>query len=778
MKLIHVLPFFAMLLTMAESPPRPFFLWTPEEAQAIRERLETDPEAQVQLEHTLSLSQEVRGRVILVDLFRATVLQEQDAAEREHNALLQSLGRKPEPLTWEVDPATLVWNEGMPSDGDSHMRDERTEDALRYDRFHEQLTPAQNEGIQTYFNSYIQFHLDGHPPRHPNFRYDRMSWLPNMHWPRPIGTHLLAIALGDEEQIRKMFHADGGWKWYFDEYLGDQGFYMEEFGKFYSNTGSMILWCEALERMGLGEMGYDYTSPSGISMRTHLRANTLDLAFPAIDWGGGMPTYPNLTMGDAKGSQLLREGAPVQHAMVMGYLPNGIGGNRRVSQHRMNGPMAKMHEPFWFEAAHRRWPEDGYDFFLAAMRAPDEEKYYPTLFFNLSPVDPQQVRAPAPTPSYLAKDRGFAMLRQDHSPAYWTGKRPAAALQFSRYYVHYVHDAMTLIGYHAFNAPLILNAWGTGRGYAGGDAWRDSVRGHSGVIVDNLRATPVAKQDDGTVGHRYRSNLENDLDIRFVAIRADNTYPGVAHERALVLAEHYLLDITWLRNDDPDTPRRFEWQALTPLSQTTTEGWTETPELSGMALYEGSPFENRVRNDPPAPTNTRVLEAGDTAWNLRLAYAQRAEIKEEDHVHGGFVRRGVGMDLHMLGTPGTRVFTAIPPGAPSKAPPTLVLARRETSATTFTAVYAPFENQQPVVTGVEQIAKSEDALAIRIHGTLPEGAPFADLILMSLGDHHEQERTLHGAHGFHARFIDHAVVRLSDPSTPIVTGNLISLSLP
>lgn len=442
----------------------------------------------------------------------------------------------------------------------------------------------------------------------------------------------------------------------------------------------------------------------------------------------------------------------------------------------MNGPMAKMQEPYWFEAAHNRWPGDGYDYFLAALRGPDDEKYYPSLFFNLKPIDPNTVEPPTPTPSYIARDRGFAFLRQDHSPSYWMGPRPAAALQFSRYYVHYVHDPMTLIGYHALNAPMILNAWGTGRGYAGGDAWRDSVRGHSGVVVDNLQAQPVARGDDGTVGHRYRYNLENGLDVRFAAVRADNTYPGVAHERALVLAEHYMLDVTWLRNED-DTPRRYEWQALSPLTHVSQENWGETDELSGIALYKGSRFEERVRNAPPYPTGGRVHEPGSHDWSLRLAYALRAETPEADPAHGHFVRRGLGMDLHMLGVPGTRVFTAVPPGAEPKAPPTLVLARREAPATLFTAVYAPFENNRPVVREIKRLAETADAIAVRVQGELPNGEPFADLVFLAMGDQTEGETSLMGENGFRVRFTDHAVMRLSAPGRPVV-GNLHELTLP
>ncbi|MCH8475103.1 MAG: hypothetical protein LAT55_07740 [Opitutales bacterium] len=760
---------------------RPFMLWTESEAEAIRERLQDpDPNTERQLAHTLALANEGDFRNILLNLFRAFVLEEDAIRQSERQRLIETIGRRPEPLTWDVDPSTLQWNVGMPSAGDRHMRDERTEDALRYDMFYRSLSPRQHQGIRSYFKSYIQFHLDGHPPRHPEFSYSRTGWLPNMHWPRPIGTHLQAVALGDEELIRQMFHAEGGWKWYFDEYLADQGFYMEEFGKFYSNTGSMIFWCEALERMGLSEMGYDYVGKTGITMHSHLRANTLDITYPATDWGpDSQATYAQITMGDAKRGPFRNRVPPIQHTLITGYLPDGNGGNRRAVQPRMNGPMAKMLVPFWLEAAHHRWPDEGYDFFLAALRAPGEDTFFPTLFFNLSPLEAATVQPPTPTPSYLAKQRGFAFLRSDHTPTYWEGQKPAVALQFSRYYVHYVHDAMSLLGYHAFNAPLILNSWGTGGGYAGGNAWRDSVRGHSGVVVDNQQARPVARGEDGTEGHRYRENLENALDIRFAAVRADGTYEGVAQERALFLAAEYLLDFTWLQNEDPETPRRYEWQALSPLTGEPGEEWSPSTDLDGLALYEGSRFEDRVRSAPPAPSQVQSYKAGKSDWQLRLAYHAKGETMTDDPAAYGLARRGVGMNLRMLGDKdGTTVYLGVPPGAPKEAPPSLVLARRDTSETLFTALYEPFQKETRRVTDWEQLARNEHAIAVHIQGFDKEDRPFSDIVLYAFGDATEETIHLEGENGFHATFQDHAIRRFQPDQDPVTTGSLDNLTLP
>ena len=160
-----------------------------------------------------------------------------------------------------------AWVVGNASRTDRHMRDEQTLNVLRYDVFYDDLTPEERAGIEDTFRVYIEFQLSGHRPVHPHFSYGRTATLPNMHWPRAIGTHLMAVALGDQELIDQLWHGYGGWYWFFDEYLAD-GFYMEEFAKYYSNVGTMLLVCEGLERLGLGDKyGYGYVSKSGATVR-------------------------------------------------------------------------------------------------------------------------------------------------------------------------------------------------------------------------------------------------------------------------------------------------------------------------------------------------------------------------------------------------------------------------------------------------------------------------------------------------------------------------------
>ena len=101
------------------------------------------------------------------------------------------------------------WVVGNASANDRHMRDEQSMNVLRYDMLYDFLTPEERKGVEDTFRVYIEFQLSGHRPIHPHFGYGRTDTLPNMHWPRAVGTHLMAVALQDEELIRQAVE----WLW-------------------------------------------------------------------------------------------------------------------------------------------------------------------------------------------------------------------------------------------------------------------------------------------------------------------------------------------------------------------------------------------------------------------------------------------------------------------------------------------------------------------------------------------------------------------------------------
>lgn len=617
----------------------PVLWWTPAEASAIREQIATHPLGQAQLQKTLAQRLPNRPQpLVLVNLFRASVLQEEAMAEKEKAELLKFIVKKPEPLTWDRDPKTLVWNEGMPSAGDRHMRDDQSLNVWRYDVLYDRLSPEERAGVEMAFREYIRFHLDGAPPRHPQFSYTRTGLLPNMHWPRPIGTHLMALVMRDEENIRAMFEGEGGFKWFMDVYLAD-GFYMEEFAKYYSNITAMLLWCEGLERIGLGQYGYGYTSPNGNNMELFLRM-FLRIGYPRTDIPGGLPNFRRVTLGDAKGSTHSIQGV-FEHSVVAGYLANGTGGESYWQNSHMNGPYPKGLTPMWFEVAARRWPGTGFEYFLHQMREPGQDTYLPTLLFGLKPFDPATIQPPA-APSYLTRERGFAFLRMEESPAYWESPRPAVVQQFGMYYVHYTHDCFSLLGYHAFNRPIYMNAWGGGAGgYAGGHPWRDSTRGHAGVTVNHQRPTYIDRGERGLENHR-NLRFASGPEYKVSGALAPGLWPGVDAERVLLLTDDYLIDVYRLESE---TENLYDWHVHGPGYPRDAAAWEPTTELDNGALYRppGTPPPENVSTANDL-LETRKQTPGAKNWSAAFVQSRNPSVAPEASVLGDqWYARGIGV---------------------------------------------------------------------------------------------------------------------------------------
>ena len=460
-------------------------------------------------------------------------------------------------------------------------------DALRYDAVHDLLTPQQAKQVEDTFRVYIDYQLGDRK------EYTRTSWLPNMQWPRPMAAHLMAVALEDQKLIRTLANGNGGWKWYLDDYISDRYFYNEEFGKQYSMVGEMLLFARGLERLGLDDLGYGYTGKGDATVRKYLEG-FLRVGYPRTDLPGGLPRYGKVTMGDAKGGF---PGGPrflFQQAIVTGYLADGSGGNARWMQANMNGrdhrgaKVDKMLEPLWFEIAQAKWPNAGFGYFLTQMRGPKDDKYYPSLYFDLDPMGPAQVKPPAP--SYVAPERGFAFLRAEEGPGYWESAAPAVALQFATLYVHYLSDCFSLLGYQAYNRPIYVNRT-ISYGYAGGP-WDFSVRSHCGVVVDGLQAQPI-----GPIPERHDfSPLAKFVSVRTPRLEkpyytgkevrstdqpqqpATEVYPGVGLSRSLILTREYLFDVYRLTSNAPHT---YHWLVHAPgeAQPDNPKTWADSTEL-------------------------------------------------------------------------------------------------------------------------------------------------------------------------------------------------------
>lgn len=756
-----LLVFASSCSVLAADVARPFLLWNAAEIAELKERVATDPEAKIQVQRTLQQNDVKHGNRTWVNFFKYAILGDEKAGRAEKAALLKFIDKKPEPMTWNVDPKTLTWNEGMPSAGDRHQRDEQTLNVLRYDLFYNELTPEQRAGIERSFRNYIQFHLDGAPPRHPSFSYTRTGWLPNMHYPRAMGTFLMAVAMQDEEAIKQLFEAEGGLKWYFDSYLADN-FYMEEFAKYYSNNGTLLLYCEALEDLGLSQYGYGYKGKTGNNVLDYMKMY-FRIGYPRFTPPGGMPVYPRVSMGDAKGGSKRGDvmGTGItDHTVVTGYAADGNGGDRIWSNSHMNGPLAKAHTPIWFEILSTRFPNQGFEYFLAQMRRPGDKKYYPSMFTTLKPIDPADVEPP-PAPSYLSTERGFALLRMDESPSYWEGSRPAVSQQFGMYYVHYVHDCFSILGYYALNRPIYINSWGgSAKGYAGGHPWKDSTRGHAGVVVDNQKPRPIDRGEKGLANHT-NIRFQSAADFKVSGAKARGLWRGVDAERVLVLTDDYLFDVYALHSDKA---HRYEWMLHGPGSHAPGAGdvWQKSTELDGGLLY--------VRpgtNPTGAPTSNDLqdVQKSSPAGDWSTTFIQdRYEAAAKQRFDDSWFDRGIGVRVSVLGEEGTDVFAGRPPASNKKGKSTMsefggfsMMIRRTAQNTQFVALHEPFEGglEKAPATKLEKVSDENGILVVKVHH-----AKGLDLIALALGDAFGKEQTIH-VDGVKHTFTNQLVIRSS-----------------
>lgn len=709
--------------------PHPFILWTKEEAKAIRNRIDNDPLARKQYEK-MAATEISRVNPTWWNLFQYLVMGDEAAGNAEKTQLLKFIGRVPDPMTAEfkakLDDALKevggdwdkIWTRGNSSVSDAHQRDEQTLNTLRYDVLYDLLSSEERTGVQTAMRAYIQFHLDGAKPRHPDFRYTRMGWLPNMHWPRPIGTHLMAVALKDPKAIEAMFQSDGGWKWFFDSYVTDGGFYNEEFCKYYSNIGTMMLYGQALERLGLGQFGFGYTGKGGATMRQFL-AMPLKVGFPRVNFHG-RSRFIGVTMGDAGTFELFNWRKPAD------VVPQWW------STAHMNGPLPKLQAPGWYELGYKHWPEDGYAFFLAHMRAPDEEVYLPSLYFGVPPIDPKKTAPPA-APSYVTRERGFALLRADESPAYWESPAPAVAMQFGMYYVHYVHDCFAMLNYIANNRVIYERMGMVKKGYAGGDPWRNHVNGQSsGVVVDGLRPAYVDGGEEGCKNQRIREHLAGPA--KFVACRARGIYPDVDQERAFILTRDYLCDIFWLNSDKP---RVYDWHVM-------SAGHVASPGNWGP-----------VKTEKVVITNQQSIEVGKKPWTAVIHQNASPD-------------QGGGVRVAMLEENTDTVLTQGRPPITDAEMGVKLIASRTASSTMFIALHQPYDGPAANAPAARfsRIGQTDGAVAVGVNH---------DRVLFSHADSAGKEQTVTGD-GESYTFTDFGFIRVGN-DTVEVTGSVTAAKI-
>jgi hypothetical protein len=577
----------------------------------------------------------------------------------------------------------------------------------------------------------------------------------------------MAASLADEELIREVWSHYGSWQWYFDEYLSDGGFYGEEFSKMGATPGAMLVYCRAVRNLGLNELGFGYRSRSGNSMRGHIES-LIRLGYPRVNLHSGRPHYPMLTTGDLRGSGSSRQGKNLptfafQHSIIRGYLPGSIdreihrwqahgawGGEFRGNNPQWDGYSdftPKMMLPLWFEAGHAEWPAAGFDYFLSRMRKTGDGAYTPTLYFGLEPLSPGSTKTPRAL-SWVAEDRGLAMIRAEESPAYWESPGPAVGLRLTADYAHHVNDSFSLSGFYALNRPIYLNRQ-TRRGYAFG--YSRSILSHCGVLVDG---SEPGFTDDVITRHGFYPP------VKFLAASSRSLYDGVHARRALMLTDRYLLDAFQLTGVD-EAPHDFIWtvHALGEWIPAKPEGWKNV-SLDGPLSFFGEGYQagREARREVTIIQKCALDDPSKASLPLQW-YARKVGVKisvlgEEETL------------LHVARTP-----TDDPENKPLKDPDgtsqlaevggTSIIAQRRSPGTCFLVFHVPFEGGKvPGFKAVFHPTDSDAVVAVQVVDD-SSGAP-QDWLLLDLRDEEarREARTVEVTGKVQFRFSGHGFVRI------------------
>jgi hypothetical protein len=391
------------------------------------------------------------------------------------------------------------------------------------------------------------------------------------------------------------------------------------------------------------------------------------------------------------------------------------------------------------EIAYKRYKDPGYAWLLSLNPKRDANVVYgraPWGYVALTHGEPLPDKpAPPPAPGGVYPGLGFALLRADSSPNYWTTGGLAAVVMLGKWIGHGHSDDYSLI-LHGKGRLLYpdLNVIQYEPSYLN---WTHEGIAHNTLLVDHQSPSHgpfTTRQDLGE-------------DVKSFRI-SGSAYQGVRQTRALLLTKQYLADFFHAADtDEPGRPHVFDWV------------------LHGLGrLYVGNPGAYRpthalvpfywwVDNERGRTTDA-TFQADWIQRSAGITPGLQALGKE-------WFQQEVGVRMTMLGSRGTEVYagdgpmTNGPPyhrldGNPEGSLPLLVV-RREAPATLFAAVHEPYEGR-PKVQEVRRLAETAGTTLMMVRA-----ADFTDYLMIACDD---SEHTLASAGGEIFRFSDYGYLRI------------------
>jgi len=552
---------------------------------------------------------------------------------------------------------------------------------------------------------------------------------PNLVFGKHFNVGLVGYCLGDEELIEWALNDPGehgpergGFYQVLDTMIKDTHFWGETpiYALHYDLHGMLALAEAALHYDGTDL--YNYVSKkSGASIKSIIDGY-LRLGYPLEQTGIGKGSIRMATYGDGSTSYT------PSGALLETFLVNSVDPSPSVPV--LAGEL---------EIAYKRYKAPEYAWILSLN--PNRDTYvnygraawgYTALTHGVSL--PEELPPPK-APSGIYPSQGFAFLRSDESPDYWTSGAISALIMQGKSIGHGHNDYYSLI-FHGKGRLLYpdLNVIQYEPTYLN---WTREGIAHNTLLVDHQSPQPGP----------FKTKHDFNNDVKFFSITG-TAFKGVAQTRNLLLTKEYLLDVFYAF-DIHGNERTFDW-VLHGLGQ----------------LYPGNPAAYRA-TDALVPfywwIDNEMGREVNATW--QMDWIQRtAGVTEGLQSFGEeWFEQENGVRMTMLGSKGNQVFygdgpiTDGPPyhridGAPEGSAP-MVVARRKATSTSFSAVHEPYKGK-PQIQEVQRLAEIEKAIAIRL-----KAESFTDYVLVAFDD---EEHTLVSDDDEVFTFSDYGYLRFSE----------------
>ena len=608
--------------------------------------------------------------------------------------------------------------------------------AWAYDLAYDTFTDAERREFEDSLRTVCKLIIEG----------DKLwTTTPNLIFGKHFNVGIVGYCLGDKALIDWGLNdpgafgpAKGGFYQVLDSMIKDGRFWAEApiYALCYDVHGMLAL-AEAARHYDGSDL-YSYVSKaSGASIKPIIDGYLL-AAFPVEKTGVNRGSVRAASFGDGS-TMFWGTGEMFEYSFLM----NPVSGN--FGDVGLNGEL---------ELAYAHYKDPGYAWLLSLNPNRNALTSYGRAVFGLvgltHGVELPGNLTPPPAPCGIYPSQGFAVLRSDETPAYWTSGALTAVMRLGSAIGHGHQDFYSIV-LHGKGRLLYpdLNVIQYEPTYLG---WTREGIAHSTLLVD------------GVSPHAGECSTRSDFtpEAKFFAA-SGSAFDGTRQTRALLVTKDYAADIFRVQ-DDQGQPRTFDWV------------------LHGFGrLYPGNPAAYRPSQDLVANywwiDNERSRTAG-TAWQADFVQHSGGVVPGVQPFGKEWFQQNIGVRMTMLPGPDTRVFCGDGPmadgaphhridGNPEGALP-LVIARRTGAATTFAAVHEPYDGR-PAIRRVRPIAETADATGIAI-----DADAFSDRVLVAFTP--DKQCTVTAADGETFAFTGYCYVRAAGKEVS-VRGQVTALKL-